>query len=95
MIEALLGPDPTVTATVLILVLARTLPLAFLAPWLGWRGTAAYVRVAVALVLAMAMTPLAQAGLAAPPSGAVVLGLAIVREVLVGAAFAIAVSAPL
>lgn len=93
--EALLGPDAATTATVLVLVLARTLPLAFLAPWLGYRGTAAYLRVAVALVLAMALTPLAKAGATSLPTAGVALGLAFVREVLVGAAFAVAVSAPL
>lgn len=93
--EALLGPDPAATATVLALVLARTLPLAFSAPWLGTRGTAASVRVAVAVVLAMALAPLAREAAPALPTHAAALALALVREVLVGAAFAIAVSAPL
>ncbi len=93
--EALVGPDPAATATVLALVLARTLPLAFFAPWLGTSGTAASVRVAVAVVLAMALAPLAREAAPALPAHAATLALALVREGLVGAAFAIAVSAPL
>ncbi len=93
--EALLGPDPETAATVLLLVLARTLPLAFVAPWLGVRGAAIYVRVAVGIALALALAPLAAASATALPADGVTLAIAIVREALVGAAFAVAVSAPL
>ncbi|MBX3273043.1 MAG: flagellar biosynthetic protein FliR [Sandaracinaceae bacterium] len=93
--EALLGSDPAAAATVLALVLARTLPLAFVAPWLGLRGTALFARVAAALVIALALAPLARAVSPALPEGVAPLALALVREALVGAAFAIALSAPL
>lgn len=92
---AMLGLDPERAAPVFLLVLARTLPLAWVAPWLGWKGTAASVRAAVAVALAVSLTPLAMAH--APPlaSGWLPLALVLVREALVGAAFALAASMPL
>ncbi|MCB9597115.1 MAG: flagellar biosynthetic protein FliR [Sandaracinaceae bacterium] len=93
--ETLLGPDPTRTATVLLLVLARTLPLAFLAPWLGVRGTASYVRVSAGVVLALALLPLARQSAIDVPTTWLPLTLALAREGFVGATFAVAVSAPL
>lgn len=95
MIERLLGADPERTAILYVLVLARTLPLSFLAPWLGWRGTASYVRVATAAVLAAALVPIADASAAALPAPWLGLSLAAIREALVGATFAISVSVPL
>ncbi len=96
-IDALLiGVSSERLATVMVLVLARTLPLAFIAPWLGWRGTAAFLRVSVAVVLAVALLPLADASAPdALPEPGLALGLAALTEGLIGAGFAIAVSAPL
>lgn len=82
-------------APVAWLVLARCAPLALLAPWLGWRGTAAAVRVAVALALTVSFVPLALASAPELPAGWLSLALLGVREALVGAAFALAVSVPL
>jgi len=95
-IDAILGPAPERLATVFVLVLARTMPLAFVAPWLGWKGTASFVRVGVGLVLGAALTPIAAAS--APevlPAPWLALGLAALTEALIGAGFAVAVSAPL
>lgn len=80
---------------VALLVVLRTVPLAFVAPWLGWRGTASFARVSVALVLALALTPLALRTAPALPTGWLPLALIGVREVLIGIAFAIASSLPL
>ncbi len=74
---------------------ARTLPLAWLAPWLGWRGTAAAARVVVATVLALALTPLALESAPPLPDGWLPLCLLGVREAGIGAAFAVAASVPL
>lgn len=94
-LESLFGVDAARLGAVFLLVLARTAPLAWLAPWLGWRGTAAVARVAVALVLAAALTPLALAAAPSLPSGWLPLALIGIREVMVGAAFAVAASLPL
>ncbi|MFK7987332.1 MAG: flagellar biosynthetic protein FliR [Sandaracinaceae bacterium] len=82
-------------AAVFVLVAARVVPLAWLAPWLGWRGTAASVRVAVAVVLSMALTPLALSVCPPLPAGVLTLSVMSLRELLVGATFAVAVSVPL
>lgn len=78
-----------------MLVLARTVPLAWLAPWLGWKGTASAARASVAFALAAALTPLALASAPALPASWLALAFLAVREVLIGAAFAIAASVPL
>lgn len=93
--ERLFGADASRLASVFLLVLARAAPLAWLAPWLGWRGTAVPVRGAVALVLSAALTPLALDRAPPLPAGWLPLALVGVREVLVGAAFAVAASLPL
>ncbi|HJL14913.1 MAG TPA: flagellar biosynthetic protein FliR [Sandaracinaceae bacterium LLY-WYZ-13_1] len=94
-LEELLGVPPARLATVFLLVLARTVPLAWIAPWLGWKGTAVPVRASVAVVLAAAFTPLAMGAAPPLPTGWLPLGLIGIREVLVGAAFAVAASLPL
>ena len=93
---ALVTGDAERTATIFLLVLARTVPLAFLAPWLGTKGTLAAKRIAIATVLAVALLPLAAASAptALPPT-ALTIGLAALREALIGAAFAVAISTPL
>ncbi len=96
LLEALgVDVEPDRLAPVFLLVLARTVPLAWLAPWLGWQGTAALVRVSVAVVLAAALTPLALSSAPEVPVSWLPLFVLGVREVLVGAAFAIAASVPL
>ena len=91
----LFGVELERLAPVFALVLARAAPLAWLAPWLGWRGTAAALRGAVAVVLAAALTPLALSVAPALPDAPLALVLLALREALVGAAFAVAVSVPL
>lgn len=93
--HALFGVELGRSAPVVLLVSARALPLAWLAPWLGWRGNAASVRVMVALVVALALTPLALAQAPRVPGGWLPLLLMGLREALVGTAFAIAASVPL
>lgn len=94
-LESIFGVDAARLGAVFLLVLARTAPLAWLAPWLGWRGTAAIARMSVSLVLAAALTPLALSVAPPLPSGWLPLSLIGVREVMVGAAFAIAASLPI
>lgn len=94
---ALFGSEADLSrlAGVFLLVLARVVPLAWIAPWLGWRGTSSAVRVALAVVLALAWTPLALLHCPAVPAGVLTLSALAVRELLVGATFAVAASAPL
>lgn len=89
------GVDLERLVGVALLVFARTVPLVFVAPWLGWRGTPGVVRVATAWVLTAAFVPLALANAPEFPGGWLPLSLMGVREVLVGAAFAVAASVPL
>lgn len=77
------------------LVCLRTLPLAFVAPWLGWKGTATYARACVAIVIALALTPLALSSAPELPASWLALALLGVREALIGTAFAVASSIPL
>ncbi len=94
-LTALLGVPLDRLAAAAWLVLARTLPLAALAPWLGWRGTAGAIRLAIAAAISAALLPLALASapdLPGDAGGLVLLGL---REALIGATFAVAASAPL
>lgn len=90
-----LGAPVDRVVPVFLLVLARTAPLSWLSPWLGWTGIATFVRVTVALVLALALTPLALMSAPALPADWLALALLGTREALVGAAFAVAVSVPL
>lgn len=92
---ALFGVEASRALPVFALVAARTLPLAWLAPWLGWRGTAGAARVAIAVTLALALTPLALKSAPPLPDGWLPLALMGVREALIGASFAIAASVPL
>lgn len=93
--RALFGAGLERVLPVLWLVSARVLPLAAVAPWLGWRGTAATVRVGVALTLALALAPLALSAAPELPAGLLALALLTVREALVGVVFAIVTSIPL
>jgi flagellar biosynthetic protein FliR len=91
----LFGVELARLGPVFLLVLARTAPLAWLAPWLGWKGTASVARASVAFALAVALTPLALGSAPALPDSWLVLAMLSVREALIGASFAIAASAPL
>lgn len=95
LLEAAFGVALERLAPVVLLVLARVLPMTWLAPWLGWKGTAALTRTAVALVLTAAFTPLALASAPALPASWPALLLLGTREALVGASFAIAASVPI
>lgn len=77
------------------LLALRALPLAFVAPWLGWKGTATYARASVAIAVALALTPLALRSAPELPSSWLALALLGVREALIGVVFAIASSLPL
>jgi flagellar biosynthesis protein FliR len=79
-LEAALG----VELHVYVLVLARLLPFAVLAPWLGGRFVPVVARVGLALVLAGVLLP-SVGGAAAPSGGASGVG-AVVAEALLGAA---------
>lgn len=74
------------------LVLARVAGLFILAPVFSARAVPAQARAAVALALALALTPIAQEGQTVP-SDLADAGLLIVKEALVGIAFAFAVGA--
>ena len=74
------------------LVLARIGPLFVLAPLFSSKLLPARVRGIVAVALAIGMTPVASKGVTLP-LGAVDLGGLIVKEMLVGAAFAFAIGA--
>jgi type III secretory pathway component EscT len=95
LVRGWLGADLCRVACVFALVSARTLPLAFVAPWLGWTRTAFSARIVVATVIAASLTPLALTITPALPEGGFELVMLGAREVLVGAAFAAATSIPL
>lgn len=80
---------------VALLVAARVAPLTFLAPWLALRGTPAALRVALALSLTVAMTPIALATAPPLPGDLLALAVALTREATLGAIFAIATAVPL
>jgi type III secretory pathway component EscT len=82
------------TLTVGVLVLARLAPLVLLAPWLSLRAFPFTVRASVALVLAAALTPMAMATGPAPCVAVVPLYALALRELIVGALFALAASLP-
>lgn len=95
LVRGWLGVELARALPVWLLVTLRTVPLAFVAPWLGWKGTASFARVSVALVIALALTPLALQTAPALPAGWLPLALLGLREALIGVAFAIASSLPL
>ncbi|MGE0788870.1 MAG: flagellar biosynthetic protein FliR [Sandaracinaceae bacterium] len=80
---------------ILVLVLARTAPLAFVAPWLTWSASTALVRGALAFALALAMTPIALAAPSVASAEPLRLLSQVVLEALVGTSFALASSVPL
>lgn len=94
-LEALFGADLERLTSVTLLVLARTVPLAFLAPWLGWKGMVAIARIAIAVALSAAFLPLALVHAPSLPTSWLALLILGAREALLGASFAIAASVPL
>jgi type III secretory pathway component EscT len=77
------------------LLLARLLPLAWVAPWLGWGLRASLLRGLVVVVLAVGLLPVALAHTPQIALSVSVFGLAALRELVIGATFAVAVSVPL
>lgn len=85
-------PEGALGAT-LAIVLARVAPLALIAPWMGGARAPWPLRLGLVGALALALLPAAIG--VTPPSTAPGLVLALVREALVGGAFAVAISVPL
>ncbi|MDD9932486.1 MAG: flagellar biosynthetic protein FliR [Myxococcales bacterium] len=80
---------------VLMLLVARMVPLAALVPWLAPREGVPLVGLALAVVLATALWPTALAGAPVLPTSALTLAALAVREVLIGAVYAVALALPL
>jgi type III secretory pathway component EscT len=90
------GPDRLEEQVVVfVLVAARLAPLTLIAPWIALRSSPTGVRVAVTLGLAAALTPIAIASTTVVPVHALGLSLVAIRELLVGAVFAVCASVPL
>jgi type III secretory pathway component EscT len=87
------GSPSTLLACALLLV-ARLVPLAWLAPWMAPVGSPAIVRTATLFALVTAMLGLASST-ATVPANAATFAIAIVRELVVGLAIAITTSIPL
>ena len=95
MIALLADPDAVRRASaVALLLLARVLPLTLIAPWLGVRGVPGAARLATAFALTIALMP-AAAGEAPPLPLSPALLVLVVRELVLGASFALATSAAL
>lgn len=78
------------------LVAARVAPLTVLAPWLALRQAPAVLRAGVVLVLTVVVAPVAVHHAPAElPVGAFSYGLAVLREAMVGAVFAVVSALPL
>lgn len=75
------------------LVAARVMPLLLFSPWLVTRAAPTLLRTAIALVLTVSFTPMALAHAILIPAGAL-FGLALLREVVVGLIYSIAVALP-
>ncbi|MDH5493824.1 MAG: flagellar biosynthetic protein FliR [Myxococcales bacterium] len=77
----------------------RVAPLTILAPWLSLRSAPAALRAAIILALTLALAPLALASAGDPASlaagGALGFGVMALREMLLGAVFALATALPL
>lgn len=77
------------------LVLARVSPLAVIVPWIALQGSPPALRVALTVTLTVALTPIAIPAVTALPPDALTFGLALARELTIGAVFAIASAIPL
>lgn len=86
-------PAVAVRLSVALLVAARLAPVVWLSPVLSLRTAPAIVRTGLLVALTIALTPLALVHSAAPVAGAALL-LAVVREGLIGALFAIVTALP-
>ncbi|RLB53186.1 MAG: hypothetical protein DRJ42_12690 [Deltaproteobacteria bacterium] len=91
-----LGGVPHLTATLSVgtLVAARIGPLTVLLPWLALRGAPALLRTAIVLALTLAMFPVTAAATVELPSSPYVLSALALREVVIGAIFALAAGLP-
>jgi type III secretory pathway component EscT len=87
--------DLTQAAAVTLLLVARTAPLAWLAPWLSERGGSASLRIAATLALTACLWPAAAASTATLPVTPLALLALGLREALVGLLYALALSLPL
>jgi len=92
-----LGGQDAITRALLVgmLVAARVAPLTILAPWLAVRQAPVMLRTAVVLALTLALTPLALESAPELPQSALLVAALALREVLVGAVFAIATALPM
>jgi type III secretory pathway component EscT len=77
-----------------ILVIARISPLVLLAPWLSLRAFSPVIRLAIVCVLAAALLPCALGSAAVTDLNLLALSEAAVRELVVGAVFALAACLP-
>ncbi len=78
-----------------VLLLARLAPLCWLAPWLAVRRAPAPLALAVTLVLALCLWPVASAGAPALPLALSSLLALSLREALLGTVYALALALPL
>ena len=94
---AWLGGEPLIVRFVSVgaLVAARMAPLVLIAPWMAGRAAPALLRAAVVLALTVSLTPLALDHAPTIPDLPGIFALLMVREVLVGAVFAVTASLPL
>jgi type III secretory pathway component EscT len=94
MLEALTDGTLARLLTGLALVAARLAPVTVAAPWLALRNVAPSVRAGVVLLLTAAFTPVALAHTATPALSGLSLAAFMLREAMVGLAFAFATAVP-
>jgi flagellar biosynthesis protein FliR len=93
-LEALTDGTLASALTAGALVAARIAPITVAAPWLALRDVAPSVRGAVVLLLTATFAPIALAHADLAPLAGVELGLAMLRESMVGLVFAFATAVP-
>ncbi len=95
LIEWLGGADAVQSSLMIgALVAARVAPLTVIAPWIGLRAAPAQLRTGVIVALTLAFAPLAALSEVALPTSPLGMTVAITREALIGAVFAIATALP-
>lgn len=87
--------EPSLIAAVGLLLAARLVPLLILTPWLSVAGTGWAAVLAVAVSLWVALLPIAVRAAAPTMPIGFALGLSVVREVVLGATFAVVANLPL
>ncbi|MCA9530263.1 MAG: flagellar biosynthetic protein FliR [Myxococcales bacterium] len=75
-------------------VAARVAPLTVFVPWLGLRGLPSAVRAGLTVVLTLALAPLAWVSMAPLPASTLAWGVTLLRELTLGAAFALVAALP-